>query len=210
MYTRYINLNIECKLTKAELVKQWQIIDIDESGSIDFNEFKRLMTANFDDSNDAKMVIQRALSNSDIISDTEDDDEKDKKEERTRKMTSPRATKVAIPITSKSVKERKQVSTYTFNLYFVSDKNDNLEKKLRDIFDSIDYDKSGAIDLDEIYNDLKREFEFLDTNGSRGIDFEEFRNFMTTRWEDPSSPNSSHVAIATTLQRAFSEEMLRP
>ncbi|ETO10634.1 hypothetical protein RFI_26744, partial [Reticulomyxa filosa] len=92
---------LKCKLTKAELVKQWQIIDIDESGSIDFNEFKRLMTANFDDSNDAKMVIQRVLSNSDIIDDTEDD-EKDKKEEELKKMVSPRAAKVAIPITSKS------------------------------------------------------------------------------------------------------------
>jgi len=91
----------------------------------------------------------------------------------------------------------------------------------------IDTDHSGSIELHEMwefvknmdmlftYEQLKQEFEYMDVDNSKSIEFDEFRKLMNTQYskinDDDGSPNtnndtSTSASCIARLQHVFSNE----
>jgi len=94
---------------------------------------------------------------------------------------------------------------------------------VRALFDEIDEDKSGTIELDEMwqvvkdldlgitYKEIRKEFDFVDVDGSHTIDFMEFKRMMEARVGlkyglHDDGGNRSPTSVQ--LQNAFKNEKL--
>lgn len=196
--------SVDINLSKIDLKKQWEIIDVDHSDDMDFGEFKSLMRRNFE-INDPKIIVQNAfydLGKKILSSDTYKTliDSKNNNIPGGRRITQIRT--VAVPINSKDLKQRQ-----------IEEKE--LNERLEKVFNIIDDDKSGTIEFEEILSavkileipinteDLKTTFQFFDSDKNGHIDLDEFKRWMKSQivkyWTKDSNSNQF-----VQLQRAWS------
>ena len=185
-------------INEDDVKTQWEIIDSDGSNAMEFQEFKRLMTAAFD-KNDAKSELQRVLSQKSLIGGGDGSvsiDVNKIENDNSSDVGTPRlGKKMVVPLSARSLKQHNK-------------RRNEWENKLHKIFDAIDDDDSGTIELDELWNhisrlekdkinltysQLKTEFEFYDTNNSKSINFDEFRKLMMVQYDNINTSNSNNT-----------------
>jgi len=177
-YDSIKNNHIKSQLTKNELKTQWIIIDVDGNDEMDLNEFKSLMKSQFGPY-DNKKQIQIAFNN--IKNELMPDNHIDLlRYSSISTRASVLKKNVAIGISSRAIKSTRE-------------NKKKMQQKFKDIFDSIDADGNGTIDLDEMFqvitilkldmtkSELQNLFNFYDTDKNGKIQFDEFQRLMTSQ-----------------------------
>jgi len=173
---------LELELTDVELREQFKTIDMDDSGSIEFTEFARLLRMNFE-SGDKKSKFRKSIL----------DLAKNEDESKLPEVNSPsparsgrntkKNTYVAelTPLDSiRRVNSNKIKEIFDLNGMTVEDRH------TREIFDLLDEDQSGTIEIDEFLEvlrlggsklslkQIREQFQIIDSDHNAAIEFDEF------------------------------------
>lgn len=212
--------NIE--LSKQQIKEQWDIIDVDHSDDMDFDEFQALMRRNFE-SGDPKVIVQEAFINiykclmvnihkkyfvtKKIIKTFLFCNKKPNGDELlspTSRVSLKVSFNVAVPLKSSTMKQQLI-------------QKQEWDERLNYVFKQIDVDSSGALDMDEMWEavqllnipltrpQLKQAMTFFDSDKNGEIDLLEFKRWMNSQitkfWGDDSEEN-----CFVALQRAMSQD----
>lgn len=177
-YVDFASSRVMSKNERGELGRIFNEIDTDNSGTIDFDELKKATKTLFPSmsltSEDVRnMVVKADLNNDGVIDFDEFCIIIGEGRHRARRNSGHNSL---FPVTP-----TRKMSVFSKNMM-------DGEQKLKSMFDSIDSDKSGTIDMGELYVSMKKSFadmnltledvqrmmEKADLNDDGFIDFEEF------------------------------------
>jgi len=177
---------LDLELTDSELREQFKTIDADDSGSIEFTEFARLLRMNFE-SGDKKSKFRKS-----ILDLAQNDD----------KYMESKLPEVKSPSPGRIGQNKKKKRKYVAELEPLDSLRDCDSDKIkeifrqngmdvedhhtREIFDLMDEDQSGTIEIDEFLEvlrlggstlslkQIREEFKIIDSDHNAAIEFDEF------------------------------------